>query len=211
MANALVERANEVIERVFVLDDEIANMWAFRALLVDLHTRDFSLVTGAQVTAVAIARAGFVRAAVSSIMACLDRSDRRENRASVGQILEMLEDAAIVETLPKWGRTTAEATACIQRARDEYQAMLKSDAFSRVRALRDEAISHLLIKGRATPEVPYQMIYELHDKAEKLAIELFEVCAQRFQPPGFAAHKPNLVKGAKTFWDTYFVGMTSTS
>jgi len=31
-ANHLIDRANEVIERVLALDDEIANMWAFRTL-----------------------------------------------------------------------------------------------------------------------------------------------------------------------------------
>lgn len=55
--------------------------------------------------------------------------------------------------------------------------------------------------------MPYKTIYELMDKAEELAVELFEVCAYRPREPMFVEHKPNLIKGAKDFWDTYFLGL----
>jgi hypothetical protein len=40
---ALIARANEIIDRLFALDEEVANGRAFRALLEDLHARDLSL------------------------------------------------------------------------------------------------------------------------------------------------------------------------
>lgn len=41
---ALIARANEIIDRLFALDEEVANGRAFRALLEDLHARDLSVV-----------------------------------------------------------------------------------------------------------------------------------------------------------------------
>ena len=43
-------------------------------------------------TAITMVRAGLLRAAISTVMACLDPSDRRGNRASVGEILDLLQD-----------------------------------------------------------------------------------------------------------------------
>ncbi len=92
----LIDRANEVIDRLFALDQVIANARAFRALLEDLHARDLSVVSGPHVTAISIVRAGILRAAIGTTMACLDPEDRRGNRASVGQILHMLKNAELV-------------------------------------------------------------------------------------------------------------------
>src|ERR1700682_5610991 len=86
----LLERANEVLDRLFALDEAVANARAFRATLEVLYGRDLSVVNEPHIAAIAIVRAGTLRAMIGMIMACLDRSDRRGNRASVGQILDML-------------------------------------------------------------------------------------------------------------------------
>lgn len=70
---ALRDRANEVLERLFALDEAVGNARAFRAILEDLHGRDLTLVTGSHVAAIAMVRAGILRAMIGTIMACLDR------------------------------------------------------------------------------------------------------------------------------------------
>src|SRR5882672_3525661 len=92
---ALRERANEVLERLFLLDEAVANARVFRAYLEELHRRDLPSVKEPHVSAIAMARAGVLRSAITAVMACLDRSDSRGNRASIGQILRMLEDSAV--------------------------------------------------------------------------------------------------------------------
>jgi hypothetical protein len=199
MTRTLISRANQIIERVFVLDEEIANLWAFRALLQELHSRDLSLVKEPHVISVRMVRAGILRAAVSSAMACLDRSDRRENRASVGQILKVLGDQKVVATLPKLGMTEKEAISRIRKLREQYETLLKSDPFTRARRLRNDSISHLLITSQDPEEVTYEMIYELNARAEQFAVDLFKICIQPIQAPEFFGHKPRLTQGAKGF------------
>jgi hypothetical protein len=82
---ALIARANKIIDRLFALDEEIANGRAFRALLEDLHARDLSVVKEPHIAAITVVRAAILRAVISSVVACLDRGDRRRNRASIGQ------------------------------------------------------------------------------------------------------------------------------
>lgn len=41
----IIDRANDVLARVFALDEAIANARACRALLEDLHSRDLTVVT----------------------------------------------------------------------------------------------------------------------------------------------------------------------
>jgi hypothetical protein len=93
MADAkVIERAkNEVLDPLSDLDGAMTNMEAFWALLKDLRGRDLSLMKAPHALPIAMVRAGILRAAVGTIMACLDsaenRRNRRGNRASVGQIL----------------------------------------------------------------------------------------------------------------------------
>jgi hypothetical protein len=82
----LIDRANEILDRLSVLDDEIANGRALRALLEDLNERLGA--RGSHVAAIRMVRAGILRATVSSIMACLDSA--RPDRASIGQLFAML-------------------------------------------------------------------------------------------------------------------------
>jgi AbiU2 len=173
----LLARANDISDRLScILDVEVANGRVLRALLQDLHARDLSVVKEPHITAIKMVRAGLLRATISSVMACLD--SRGPDRAGVGQLLHMLEDAQVVAVY-------ATGTATLQRAKDKYEALVKSELFERGRSLRDGAVAHLLT-GQI-PEATYETLYELHDKAERLTIGLYEVCG--LGKPRFLGHQ----------------------
>jgi AbiU2 len=191
----LVDRANEVIGRLFALDEEVANGRAFRALLQDLSERDLWVVREPHIIAISMVRAGLLRATISSVMACLDRGGR--DRASVGQILDMM-DAQVVAVF-------ATGTAALQRTKGEYDVLVESELCGRGRRLRNEAIAHLLIPSDPIPKTTYETFYDLHDAAERLTIGLYEACGRG--KPRFLQHQDNLKSHAEIFWDTYFDGM----
>jgi hypothetical protein len=126
---------------------------AFRALLEDLNARDLSVVRGPHVAAITMVRAGILRSAIGTVMACLDPEDRRGNRASAGQILTMLKDEHLAAFYPAVGAARDAASATLQRAKDDYKALIDGDLFGRGRRLRNEAVAHLLIPERPTPTV----------------------------------------------------------
>jgi hypothetical protein len=108
MADAkLVARANEVIDRLFALNEAMESADAFCAYLKELNARDVlvkqdlvkpSDLGAAHVLSIRWVHAGILRAAVGTITACLDPEDsRRGNRASVGQIIQLLKDKALVD------------------------------------------------------------------------------------------------------------------
>jgi AbiU2 len=201
---AIVARANEIIDRLFAVDEEVANGRAFRALLEDLHTRDLSVVKEPHIAAIEVVRAAILRALISSVVACLDRGDRRRNRASIGQILNLLLEDAEVAALFKTGSTA------LRRAKDEYEDLVESELFERGRNLRNKAIAHLLTTNGRPPtarptEATYETFYELHEAAERLTIGLFEACSRG--KPTFLSHRATLTMHAEIFWNTYFAGM----
>jgi hypothetical protein len=65
------------------------NLGAFCALLKDLHARDLSAVREPHAYAISVVRAGILRGAIGTVMACLERLGG--DRASVGEILGLLE------------------------------------------------------------------------------------------------------------------------
>jgi len=203
----LIDRANEIIERLFALDDAIANARGLRALLEDLHARDLSIVLEPHVAAIAMVRAGILRAAVSVVIACLDPKDRRGNRASVGQILDMLRDAKLVAVFPEAGTSPDSGAEVLRQVRHDYGVLVEDDLFKRGKRLRNDAIAHILIPDDPTPTVPYDTIYRLHDSAERLVVGLYRVCDRG--TPQFLARQAQLIEHAKVFWDTYFHGMQS--
>jgi hypothetical protein len=206
---ALIDKANEIIERVFALDDAVANARAFRAQLEDLHGRDLSVVTGPHVHAIAAVRAAILRAAITGTMACLDPPDRRGNRASVGQILDMCKDATVVAVMREPGTREETQLAALEQARAEYAALVGGEPFARGKRLRDDAIAHVLIRDDPTAAVEYETIYQLHDAAERLVTALYQVCDRG--RPRFVEHQAMLVEGARVFWDTHFRGMQASS
>jgi hypothetical protein len=186
--------ATKIDRRLFALDQEVANGRIFRALLEDLNARD--PVKGPHIAAVAAVRAGILRALISSVFACLDR--KGEDRASVGQILRLIEDAEAVAVF-KTG------TAALQRVKDEYENLVESELFKLGRSLRNKAIAHLLTTNASKTPTEYKDIYALHDAVEQLTIDLFELCG--CDKPTFLYHRANSEEHAKIFWDTYFAGM----
>jgi hypothetical protein len=81
-------------------------------------------------------RAAILRSAVSTAMACLDPSDRRNNRASVGQILDLLRDERLVAVFPEPGTRAGLGTAALDQVRRDYQALVEGDLFDRGKRLR---------------------------------------------------------------------------
>jgi hypothetical protein len=201
----LIDPANEVIDRLFALDDAITNARAFRALLEDLHGRDLSAVKEPHVTAITMVRAGILRSAIGTIMASLDIQDRRGNRASVGQIIEMLKDEKLIAVFPEPGTPKESGTTALQRATYDYEALIKGDLFERGRRLRNDQIAHVLIPDEPTPDVTYETIFALHDAAERLVTDLYQVCDRG--KPRYLDHLASLTEHARVFWDTYFAGM----
>lgn len=204
---ALIDKANEVITRLFALDEAIDNTRAFRALLEDLQRRNPLDVREPHVLAVAMVRAGILRAAISIVMACLDVKDKRGNRASVGQILDMLlRDEKLVAIFPEPGTPSDSGMAALQQVKRRFENLLSDDLYKNGKRLRNDTIAHLLITDDPTPIVHYETIYRLHDEAEQLVIELYEVCYRG--RPNFLDHQAKLTAHAKVFWDTYFRGMS---
>ena len=181
---------DHLFERLRALDEEIANGWAFRALLKDLGGRKVEAFQP-QLFAIWMARAAILRALISSVMACLDK--KGTDRAGVGQILHVLEPMV----------AEFDSTA-FQRAKDTYEAVVESDAYARGKRLRDE-VAHILIRNEPTVPVQYETYYELHDKAQQITIDLFQACD--IGRPNFLTQEDALLAGAKTFWDNYIKGM----
>jgi len=204
----LRDRANDVLERLFALDDAVANARAFRATLEELHRRDLTVVQEPHISAIGMVRAGTLRAAIGATMACLDPSDRRGNRASVGQILSQLEDATLASVFPDNAKAAAEAAAALVSVRTEFDALRQDKLFQDGRSLRNDAIAHILVPDEPTPTVEYETFYKLHDTVEKLVTGLYVACARG--QPQFIGHEERFLRLATTFWDTYFAGMRAT-
>jgi AbiU2 len=204
MADAkMIERANkEVLDPLSDLDGAMTNVEAFWALLKDLRARDLSVVKAPHVLAITMVRAGILRAVVGTIMACLDPPDRRGNRASVGQILDTLDDDPTLADL--FATDGQGSTTALRQARESYEGLRKSDSFDRVRRLRDKAVAHTL--NTPAPEVDDEAIYELCDGAEQIVIDLYAACGRPARP-SFLHYRDTTAEHAKIFWDTYFSGM----
>ncbi len=205
----IVDRANDLLARVFALDEAIANARAFRALLEDLHSRDLTVIMEPHVTSIGIVRAAILRSAIATAMACLDPEDRRGNRASVGQILSMLQDRTLAEIFPEHECRRESAGAALQCAQKEYAALIASTLFDRGRRLRNESIAHILMPNAPTPTVPYDYVYSLGDASERLTVALYQACDRG--TPQFLNHRARLTESAKLFWDTYFSRMQGVS
>jgi hypothetical protein len=175
--------------------------------LEDLHGRDLSNVEEPHVSAITMVRAGILRSAIGAIMACLDRDDWRGNRAGVGQIIELLNDKSVAQSLPEDKRKVVALDVALQHAKTDFDSLLQSDMFQRGRRLRDDAIAHILIRDDRPPDLTYQTIYALCVRAEELVSQLYAVCDRG--TPQFVDQKLATSDKARLFWDTYFKGMGS--
>jgi AbiU2 len=206
MADAqLVERANGVIERLFALNEAMESADAFCAYLKELTAHSVLVrehvlvnpdVAARHVAATRWVHAGIVRAAIATIMACLDK--KGGDRASVGQIIETLTDKTLADYFASAGQGSA---AALQRARESYEDLLNGDLFDRVKWLRHDVIGHILIRGIPTPKVNYKDVYDLRDAAEQIVTDLIAACGRQKPKPAPVAEQ------AKFFWDTYLLGM----
>jgi hypothetical protein len=151
--------------------------------------------------AVAIVRAGLLRAEIAAAMALLDSSDVRGNRASIGQILMLLDTSEMQSVLVE------SRTADFARLKNDYSNVRQSDPYQRGVRLRNDAVAHLLDMPTATPIVEYTDVYELIDTAAGLVQRLYAVCGRR--EPRFLELERSVKEKAKLFWDTYFEGMSS--
>jgi hypothetical protein len=138
-------------------------------------------------------------------MACLDPKDWRGNRASIGQIVDLLKDEKLVAAFPEPGTSRDLGVAALQRVTRDYDALVKGALFEGGRRLRNDAIAHLLISNERTPQVPYETIFSLHDATEKIVTDLYQVCDRG--KPRYPDHRATLTEHAQVFWDTYFAGM----
>jgi hypothetical protein len=118
-------RANDVITRLFALARHpkgvMANVDAFCAILKDLHARDLAAVREPHAYAICMVRAGILRGAIGTVMACLDPPG--DNRASVGQILKTLNDTTLADFFATAGQGS---TAALQQARKSYEDLRES-------------------------------------------------------------------------------------
>ena len=203
MADAqMVERANKVIERLIVLDAATANACAFCALLKDLNARDLSVEKQPHIDATLMVRAGILRAAIGTVIACLDT--KGSDRASVEQIIQLLKDKTLVGY---FASARQGSTVALQQARERYEALLKDDLFDRAKRLRNDVVAHNLIPDTPTPKVHYEDVYDLRDAAERIVTDLFAACVR--DKPNCLALRAGTDEQAKLFWDTYERGTVS--
>jgi hypothetical protein len=214
----VLDRANDVLERADTLDDAVSNLQAFRSLLEDLNDRT-SLdlppldLPQQQVRAIEMVRAAILRSAISLVVAILDPTDRRGNRSSLGEIVKLLSDEALVEflltTLSK-GRGAMPVKQKLHEVRSRYDQIAIEQSFKRVRDLRHSAIAHLLLRDEPLETVEYSDIFALADEIERLVITLYEGFGN-IPPPNFLSLKKQTVERAKLFWQTYFTGAAALS
>jgi hypothetical protein len=123
--------AEKVLIRLTALNLEMRNLDAFCALLKDLNGRlvaEEPVVREPHAHTIAMVRAGILRAALGSVMACLDPADQKRggNRASVGEVLGLLKGAAD-----------------LQHVRESHEGLRKDPLFKRVKRLRDDVAHNL--------------------------------------------------------------------
>jgi hypothetical protein len=192
----LLARANDAFGRIRAMDAKAAsNARAFRSLLEGLNGRTGSkTVYDPHKTAIEIVRAAILRGAVGALMSCLDGPDKRDNRASIGQILVIMEEPGVSAV---WQPSDV---AVFRKTRNTFEAVLRMDAYAKCKALRNNDVSHLL-EGTPSPTVEYADIYALHDATEPIVIELCRLVNIR---PECLAKRSHFQQHAKLFWDTHF-------
>jgi hypothetical protein len=201
----LIDRANAVIDRLFALDDAVANAAAFRAYLEELHGRDLSVAREPHVAAIHIARAGILRGFIGATMACLDPPDWRGNRASLGQILELLKDSKVAAVFPVRGDPPLSGAPLLPVVAQAYEQLRGGELYGDGKRFRNDLIAHLLIPDEPTPTVEYKKVYSLHDTTKSLLADLYRVCDCGV--PRSPTYEAGFRNHAKIFWDTYWRGM----
>jgi hypothetical protein len=215
MNDDVIDRANDVRERLFKLDDAYATLDGFCSLLKESNSRSpIQLFSHEHVHVAATVRAGFLRSAIGLVVAMLDRTDKkRGNRASLGHITHLLKDQSVVDYLlgPNVKLVGQPILQKLSDASDNYDKLLTNPVFKQVKRLRNDEIGHLLVHddGDPTPLVEYEDVFALADEGGSLLATLYEGLG--LGTPKSIARKERNVKRAKLFWDTYLAGVAAFS
>jgi hypothetical protein len=207
LMNYVIDRANDVQQRLKILNDAFFILDAFCSLLKDINSRSPTLPR-AQARSVATVRASILRSAIALVVAALDRTDRRRgNRASLGHILGLLKDHAVADYLSKPHPTSIKKPIWqeVIDTQSRYDQVLKGPTYDQVRSLRNDAIGHLLLHEDPTSPGEYQEVFALVNELEVMLATLFKGLG--IAPPKFIALKKTNTEQAKLFWDTYLAGV----
>jgi hypothetical protein len=139
--------------------------------------------------------------------AILDRTDQWGNRASLGHVIELLNDKDVADNLfcPDPRRDAKPIRQKLCDVRDRYDRVSTGSLFRRVRELRHNQIAHLLVRDEPAPQVEYADIFALADEIETMLVNLYEGFGIR--PPHFTGLKAQNIQEPKLFWQTYFAGV----
>lgn len=204
----MLARANDVLNHIINLDDAVAELYAYRSMLENLNSRGAIKLPHLHVKAMRVVRAGILRSMISLALAILDQPDRRRgNRASLGQIIELLKDRGLADflTKPNAKRSARPDRQVLSDACSRYGQLYLSEMFKKMRHLRHHSIAHLLVTDGSSPQdVDYSDIFTVADEIEKCLSGLYRGAGMG-EPP-FIKLKKTSTEQAKLFWDTYLRG-----
>lgn len=204
---AIKARADEVYEIAMMLDEAAINARAFRMLLGNLTGRARTAEESRHEIGLQMVRAALVRAQITAIVAMLDASDKRGNRASLGHILKLLDDADLVATLTHpdpFDRNPANADQ-LKELHVQYNRIVESDVYRRIKDLRNRAIAHLLRLDSTETAVQNFDVSSIQDQVEELVAALFHGLG--YGEPQFVSRGDMIRDSATLFWETYFLGL----
>jgi hypothetical protein len=209
----MLDRATDLLERADKLDQAVSELQVFRSLLEDLDARTpIHLppleLSRQQVEVIHAVRAAILRTAIALAVAILDSKGR--DRASFGQIAELLKDTKLIEFfLEKRGHNNIAKAAMskkLQEACDRYHQIYTGQPFQRVQQLRHDEIAHLLNREQPTPTSQHSDVVAIIDEIEDQVITLLKGLGMS---PHFITLKEQAVEEAKLCWDTYFAGVAA--
>jgi hypothetical protein len=203
----MLDRANDLIERVGKLDDAVANLQAFRGFVEELDRR-CPIRHGPHVEPIRTVRAACLRSAIALVVAILD--SKGSDRTSLGQIIKLLADAALEEFfLGKRGQRGRDSSmrGKLAKLRDRYASVIDSDRFKCVAQLRHDQIGHLLIRDEDTPASEHIDVFWLADEAERLVLILH--AGLGMLQPDFVKVRRETDANARMFWDTYLAAISA--
>jgi hypothetical protein len=208
----MLNRANDVIARAEKLDLAVGQLQAFRGLVEDLDARCPISLPLLQKRLIEMVRSAILRSAIALATAVFDSKGR--NRAGFGQVVELLNDTALVEFfLEKRGQ---DGRADMMRARlgevcAGYLQVVAGATFQRVKRLRDDEIGHLLVRDQLGPPSEHSDIFELADEAQRLVVALHEGLGVPGAPHFITMSNDQPKPGDGLFWGTYLAGATARS
>ena len=207
----MLVRANDVLERAMKLDDAVAELRQHRSMLEDLSARPPIKLARPHVLALAVVRACILRSTIVLAVAILDLPDRRrKNRASLGQIFDLLMDQALADVLaaPNAKRYATPNAQKLAEARTVYDRLLAGETAARAHLLR-HSIAHLLAQAESSelPNVEYSDVFMLVDKIEQCFTLLYQGLGIRLAR--FVGLKELAAEQARLFWETYLRGVSA--